>query len=138
MGAPETGLRLTFTVPGPPVPKARARVVTDENGTRGVTPSKTKAYEKHVGTLALAVRMYGSGWPDRPAWPWQDKAARFGIVVKLYLSGREGDGDNYFKSITDACNNVLWVDDRQIDDGRFVKVRCERGQERAEVEVWTL
>lgn len=125
-------MRLTFTIPGPPVPKARARVVTDERGTRGVTPKRTKKYEQHVGTLALVARSYCS------AWPRKDPSARIGIVVKLYLSGREGDGDNYFKSITDACKNVLWVDDRQIDDGRFVKARCERGQERAEVEVWVL
>jgi Holliday junction resolvase RusA-like endonuclease len=125
-------VRLTFVVHGPPVPKARARVVTDKRGTRGVTPKKTADYEKVVALVALAARS------QNYLWPWQDKAARFGVLVKLHISSHEGDGDNYYKALTDACKSVLWVDDRQIDDGRFVKTKVDKGAERAEVEVWVL
>lgn len=126
-------MRLTFTVPGPPVPKARARVVTDERGTRGVTPAKTRTYEKHAGLCALASRLYCS------AWPWKDKGARFGIAMRFYRSRDSGDLDNYEKGIQDACKGILWHDDGQIrrrGEGGIYDV--DKGQERAEVEVWVL
>lgn len=130
-------MKLVFVIPGPPVPKERARVVTREvspgvRKTRGITPKRTEAYEKHVGLCALAARMYGRPWPHASA------DARFGLTIAIKYSGQGGDGDNYFKAIADACNGVLWVDDRQIDDGRWIKVKVERGQERAEVEAWVL
>jgi len=136
-------MKLTFTVPGPPVPKARARVVSrvedGETKTRGVTPTKTRAYEKHVGVIAHATRVnaYQSRALVEP-WPYASKLTRFGLLVKVYYSGAGGDGDNYVKSIADACNGVLWVDDRQIDDGRWIKAKVERGKERVEVETWVI
>jgi Holliday junction resolvase RusA-like endonuclease len=133
-------VRLTFTIPGPPVPKARARVVTDKQGkTRGVTPAKTRAYEKHVALCALAARMYGSGWPDRAPWPWRDTEARFGLSVRVYRSRDAGDLGNYEKTVEDAFNGVIWPDDRQMRRrGEGGIYDCEKGKERVEVEVWTL
>jgi Holliday junction resolvase RusA-like endonuclease len=32
------------------------------------------------------------------------------------------DGDNLFKAIADAGNGILWEDDSQICDGRFLKL----------------
>ena len=126
-------MRLTFTIPGPPVPKARARVVTDKQGkTRGVTPKRTGDYERLVSLLALSARNQNYLWPEK------DKSKRFGLLVKVHYSGNEGDGDNYVKSIADACNGVLWVDDRQIDDGRWIKAKVERGKDRVEVEAWVI
>lgn len=115
-------------------------MVTNEKGTRGVTPAKTKAYEKHVGTIAHAARLAFDQYRLTPAqrWPWQEKAARFGISVVIHYSGQGGDCDNYFKTIADACNGVLWVDDRQVDEIRCRKVKTSKGAERAEIEVWVL
>jgi Holliday junction resolvase RusA-like endonuclease len=127
-------VRLTFTIPGPPVPKARARVVTDKQGkTRGVTPAKTRAYEKHIAMVAMGARSHCS------AWPWRDTEARFGLSVRVYRSRDAGDLGNYEKTVEDAFNGVLWPDDRQMrrrgEGGVF---DCEKGRERIEVEVWVI
>lgn len=131
-------MRLSFTVNGPPVPKERARVVTRTNAsgvskTRGVTPTRTRAHENLVGMVALAARSHVS------AWPWQDKAARFGISIRVYRSIDRGDLSNYEKAIEDGCNGVLWPDDAQIRRrGEGGIYACEKGKERVEVDVWTL
>lgn len=131
-------MRLTFTIPGPPVPKARARVVSHvgkdgKRTTRGITPKRTEAYEKHVGLIALSARL-----DSYSAWPWKRDDARFGLLVRIYYCAHEGDGDNYVKAVADACNGVLWPDDKQVYDGRWIKEKVERGQERIEVEAWVI
>lgn len=131
-------MQLSFVVTGPPVPKERARVVSTVNAhgkrsTRGVTPSKTRAYEAHVAIIAAAARSHV------PRWPWQDKAARFGIAIRVYRSRDSGDLDNYEKAIQDACDGVLWHDDSQIRRrGEGGIWACEKGKERVEIDVWTL
>jgi Holliday junction resolvase RusA-like endonuclease len=130
-------VRLTFTIPGPPVPKARARVVSrvDASGkrkTRGITPKRTEAYEKHVKLLAhYALAQHTAPWPLH-------LAARYGLVVRVYFFEHEGDWDNYGKIVSDACQGVLWANDRQIVDGRCIKTKVARGQERIEIEAWPI
>ena len=141
-------IRLSFTVHGPPVPKARARVVgvsanlfallcgrckSIVGKAHAVTPTKTRDYEKHVQMVAWGARSHCS------AWPWQDKTTRYGIAIRVYRSRDAGDLGNYEKTIEDALNGVLWPDDRKLhargEGGIFA---CEKGRERVEVEVWTL
>ena len=127
--------QIMFTVHGPPVPKARARVVSkdDETGrkTRSFTPEKTKAYESLVSMKALEARS------KMRQWPWQDPGARFGIAINVFRSSERGDLDNFEKSIWDACNEVIWPDDRQVirrgDGGIF---RCQKGRECVDVRIW--
>lgn len=131
-------MRLSFTIPGPPVPKARARVVShvDKAGkrkTRGITPKRTEDYEGHVKTLTHYMLANYAG-----KWPTSDKAARFGLVVRVHFFEHEGDWDNYGKIVSDACKGVLWVDDKQVDDGHVTKAKVERGKERIEVEAWVI
>jgi Holliday junction resolvase RusA-like endonuclease len=129
-----TFMKLTFVVHGPPVPKARARVATNAEGkTHAFTPAKTKAYEKHVGMIAMAERTH---WRT---WPRLDRGARFGLSVRVYRSRGQGDLDNFIKSCLDSCNGVLWVDDSQVRRfGECSVDECEKGKERIEVDVWTL
>lgn len=141
-------MKLSFVVPGPPVPKARARVVgvaahifealcgrckRIAGNAHAVTPAKTRDYEKHVQTIAWAARTH------HPAWPWKDEATRYGIAIRVYRSRDAGDLGNYEKTVEDALNGVLWPDDRRLhargDGGIFA---CEKGRERVEVDVWTL
>lgn len=128
--------RLAFVVLGPPVPKARARVVHRE-GQRPVafTPARTAKYTAHVATLArAAVHRYrittGKSWPlDAPA---------FAIAVDVYTSagrGTRGDIDNHLKLAMDAGNGVLWDDDRDVVDAHPRLLPCAAGRERAEVRV---
>lgn len=44
------------------------------------------------------------------------------VSIKLFFkSKRDLDVDNYFKSILDALNGILWVDDKQIQKISAVK-----------------
>ena len=127
--------QVAFTVHGPPVPKARARVVSSGEGadrkTRSFTPGKTTAYEALVSMKALEARSKAS------KWPWQETKTRFGIAISVFRSADRGDLDNFEKSIWDACNKVIWPDDRQvIRRGEGGIWRCPKGQERVEVRVW--
>lgn len=128
-------MKLEFVVPGPPVPKERARVtiVQAPNGKRkgrGFTPERTAHYEAHVKLHALAARC------KLTRWPWQDKTARFGIKVEVFRSVERGDLDNFVKSIKDGCNGVVWPDDRQVTCIDALVEQCEKGRERVNVEVW--
>jgi len=129
-------IRLSFVVHGPPVPKARARVVSRvENGktkTRGVTPAKTRDYEKLVNLCALGARL------KHGAWPHVERSVHYGIKLRVFRSRDAGDLDNYVKAVSDACNGVLWLDDSQIRRIDAMVDGCEKGRERVEVEVWTL
>lgn len=129
-------MKLQFTVPGPPVPKERARVVRRKNPLPGqsaktsYTPGKTEAYEAHVRLHALAARCKAS------RWPWNDDKQRFVVTIEIHRSARRGDWDNFAKAITDACNKVLWPDDRLIA-GATVRIFDDtpKGLEHAKVEV---
>ena len=116
-------MRLTFTIAGPPVPKARARV-TRFGGT--YTPAKTRAYETHVGTCAMAARLATRGWV---------RTAHYRVALDVYREHRRGDLDNYAKSVIDGCNSILWDDDRQIRDLRVVLHDCADDGSAPRVEV---
>lgn len=120
---------LRFAVPGPPVPKARARVVQRDDGAHAVTPARTKAYEQHVRTIAdAAVRAF---WSESCSWPLGEA---YRVTMRFYRAERRGDIDNLFKSVSDAANGVLWEDDRQIREAH-VYVYEDKARPRAEVEV---
>ena len=134
-----TFMKLSFVVHGPPVPKARARVVRSEDAllgttkTHSYTPTKSADYEKHVGMVALAERMKVRKWPAL------DRNVRIGLSVRVYRSREQGDLDNFIKSAKDALNKVLWSDDWQVRKfGECSIDECAKGQERLEVDVWTL
>ncbi len=99
-------------VPGPPVPKARARVVRDEEKqiTRAYTPPRTKAFEELIAGYYVGRKFY-----EGP--------------VTLHLVVREGpshpaDLDNYVKIASDALNKVAFLDDRQV---AHIEAFIERG-----------
>ena len=94
---------ITFTIPGPPVPKARARV-----GRCGAfTPQRTKEYEAKVRALALVARQKAR----QRMW-----AGPVCLGVRFFVNRPEEtpDIDNLIKSITDACSGVIYKDDAQI------------------------
>lgn len=99
-------MRLSFTVPGPPVPKHRARVVRDMWGkARGITPAKTKGYEQNVAMRALVARSHVKGW---------SLDGHFRVDLEVRRLGTQGDLDNIIKSALDACNGIVWIDDVQV------------------------
>jgi len=123
---------LRFVVPGPPVPKARARVVQRGAGKpRGVTPARTKAYQRTVGLYALGARQRLASWP---------MDARYRVAIEVCRADKRGDLDNYIKTTLDGLNGVLWADDRLVDEvsARRYPVSRDGGLECLVVEVTPL
>lgn len=113
--------KLSFTVPGPPVPKERARVVRRRDGSGksiGVTPSKTKKYEARVRTAAIAALAH---WRAKTKQRWI-ATGEFELYCAFYFKdGHRRDLDNCIKSCGDALNGLLYDDDSQL-----AKLEAER------------
>ncbi len=62
-----------------------------------------------------------------------------GVNVNVYLSGGvQGDVDNYYKTITDSMNKIVYADDKQVKEMSARKIECEKKDERVEVIVYEL
>ena len=98
--------KLQFDVPGPPVPKARARTFVSKTGAmKTFTPERTASYERLVRDVAkLAVR--------RARWALRTTPVRLEVLVRRARAA--GDATNFCKSIEDACNGVVWTDDELV------------------------
>lgn len=116
--------RLEFVVAGPPVPKARAR---KGRGGHWYTPRPTVHYELAIrNTAMVAKHSRDNSWP---------KGARYRLTVVAYFPDRRRrDGDNVIKSVQDACNGMLWVDDAQVVTSTITKA-IDRARPRTEVTV---
>ena len=119
-------MRLSFVIPGPPVPCQRARVVRGGGRVHGVTPQRTRDYEELVAHFAKVAVMRLPGWrADAPA---------FGVTLRIYRAARRGDWDNFAKGICDGMRRIVYGDDAAILDGH-VQLFIDRANPRAEVEV---
>lgn len=116
-------MRIAFVVPGPVVPWQRAASV----GTRRFTSTKQRGYQASVRMHALAAR---------PRGPWlPSKAQRYRVDVEAYLPDeRRRDLDNVAKTILDALNGVLYLDDSQVTT-LLVATHVDRERPRVEVTV---
>ena len=101
--------QMQIVVPGPPVPKARARVV----GKRAYTPARTKCAEKRIRDHAF-VAMQKRGIKKMQG------VVHVGIGV--VQKSRRGDLDNFCKTVLDAMNGLVYTDDRLIDDIHVYRV----------------
>jgi Holliday junction resolvase RusA-like endonuclease len=112
---------LTFTIPGMPRGKERPRFW---NG-RAVTPQKTRDYEELMG---WAAKQAGAEETTRPcrveitatfpvpfSWPKNKKANPGHATCKP-------DADNILKVCLDACNGIVFKDDKQVWDAHVTKV----------------
>lgn len=89
---------IRFEVPGQPKPKQRARVV----GKHAFTPQATKDYEQLV---AWHARFAATECLDGDLW----------VTCHFYRKGKQrADVDNLLKAVLDACNGIVWADDKQI------------------------
>jgi len=137
---------MIYTIPGPCIPKGRARITTIDGRPRAFTPAKTEKYESY-DRMVVAAEMKQRGIVIT------DGAVKMSIYISkaipkstpkktaaMMKSGeirptKKPDVDNYIKSICDALNGVAYVDDSQI-----VEIRCRKyyddGQgERVEIEL---
>lgn len=112
-----------FKVNGAAVPKQRPRL----GGRTAYTPKKTRDYEERVrmafrSSYRDAVPVFDAGVPVRAyieviipiPKSWSNRkhiAAERGEIVP---TSRNGDVDNYAKSILDALNGLMYEDDSQV------------------------
>lgn len=93
-------MKVTFTIPGVPIPKERARIT--RNGR--FTPQRTREYEAKVRMCAL------TGGVRRIAGPVV-------LSLALYLPDhRRRDCENIQKAIQDALNGIAYEDDSQVHE----------------------
>lgn len=133
--------KITFTIPGEPVAKGRARSFVRNGHVAHYTPEKTARYENLVklaaqqamgerapteGGVALIVRAFMS---IPASWsPKKQRAAALGEITPT----KRPDLDNIVKAVKDGANGVTWKDDSQVVDVRASK---RYGTPRVEVEV---
>jgi Holliday junction resolvase RusA-like endonuclease len=138
-------MTIHFTVPGPPVGKARPKVVRARNGmSMTYTPDKTVAYEELVRLRfneslqghpfeplegALRIKIF-AGYPIPKS---TSKKRRAAMLAGTELPAKKPDWDNIGKIICDALNGVAYGDDAQITDPSMRK-RYIDGP--GQVEVW--
>lgn len=133
---------LTFSVPGEPVAKGRARAFIRGGKIGHHTPDKTARYENLV--RLAAKQAIGAAKPlEGPI----GLRCTFWLPVpmsysnkrrKACLNGSERhckrpDIDNLLKSVKDGCNGVVWVDDCQVVEVRASK--CYGVVAKADIEV---
>lgn len=126
---------ISFTIPGPVVPWARAR----QNGKRYFTDPKVQAYKDEVG---LRARAAGAKPSDRPVVmtidaympipaSWSRKRKDEALRGLERPTGKP-DWDNIGKGISDALNGIAYIDDAQIVSCQVMKKYAHT----PEVRVW--
>lgn len=129
-------MKVKFTIPGVPIPKARPRVVG-----HAYTPKKTKDYEalvKDVYRLTVGEYLGDSAivatidlyFPIPESYTKGEKRRIANGEIK---HTKRPDVDNCAKSILDALNKVAYRDDSQVVESRITKHYAVDGETRAEV-----
>lgn len=122
---------VSFTVPGEPQAKGRAKIVKIGGFSRMATPAKTVAYE---GLIAHAAQQaMGTATPmdcacqvqmiitvSVPA-SWSKKKQAAALAAQV-LPTKKPDTDNVVKAVFDGMSGVVWRDDVQAVD-LFVRKR---------------
>lgn len=114
---------VNFTVPGEPVGKGRPRAAKRGKNITLYTPEKTANYENLValaaqkamlckplfkGALRMRLHIFTA-----PPQSWSQKKRAQALRGEI-LPTTKPDLDNVLKAVADACNNVVFVDDKQI------------------------
>lgn len=121
---------VTFVIPGVPVGKGRPKFARRGNFVSTYTPEKTASYENLVkvkaeeamqgrslfeGAVEVSIRLIVT-----PPASWSQKKQREALEGRIYPTSKP-DIDNVLKGIMDACNEIVFKDDKQAVDVRVVK-----------------
>lgn len=115
--------KISFTVPGVPVAKGRARSFVRNGHVAHYTPEKTANYENLVKVKAewamgsnplieCAVGVDISLFVPIPK-SWSKKKQNDALINKIRPTSKP-DLDNYLKILGDALNGIVWHDDKQV------------------------
>lgn len=111
----------SFTVPGRAIPAIRM----NRRMKRTKRNLQYMHYRNQIGWIAKSEHT------DPPV------KCDVGVNVNIYLNGgTQGDVDNYFKTITDSMNQIVYADDKQVREMSARKIESEN--ERVEVVVYEL
>jgi Holliday junction resolvase RusA-like endonuclease len=116
---------ISFTIPGVLVGKGRPKFARRGNFVTAYTPEKTASYENLV-KLYAAEAMKGrdliTGPVDvrmllfvTPPASWSQKK-RISALNGVIFPTSKPDLDNSAKLALDACNEIVWKDDKQVVD----------------------
>ncbi len=123
-------IQVQYSVPGEPRGKGRPRFAKRGNFVKTYTDAKTASYEDQIRFYALkamgdskviegAVRVFVS---IRMAVPKSYSAKRREACLNGFDKPlKKPDWDNVAKSICDAMNGVIYVDDTQIVEAHVTK-----------------
>jgi Holliday junction resolvase RusA-like endonuclease len=126
-------LVVTFTVDGDPVPKGRPRFARRGQFVQTYTDAKTIDYETHVAMKARQA--IGASEPLEGALT-VFLYLRYGVPTSYSKKRKEAclrgveypkkvDLDNVYKSITDAMQGIVYLNDSQIVEAHITKVYHE-------------
>jgi len=116
---------VAFVIPGTPVGKGRPKFARRGNFVTAYTPEKTASYENLVkvkaeeamngrplidGAVSVAICLYVT-----PPASWSQKKQRAALDGAIFPTSKP-DVDNVVKGIFDACNDIVWRDDKQACD----------------------
>src|SRR5699024_10325898 len=111
----------SFTVPGRAIPAIRMN-------------NRMKRTKRNMKYMHYRNKI---GWIAKSEHAVPPVECDIGVNVNVYLNGgNQGDVDNYFKTITDSMNKIVYADDRQIKEMSARKIECK--VERVEVVVYEL
>ena len=123
---------IQFTIPGPAVGKGRPRAFRMNAGIRMHTPEKTAKYESLVAMVASEAMKINGYSPIKGAVSvdllvvaqvpasWSQKKQQMAISGDVRPTTKP-DADNVLKAVADACNGIVFDDDKQIVDVRVRK-----------------
>lgn len=124
-GVGGVGQAIRFTVPGTPVGKGRPKFARRGAFVTAYTPEKTASYENLVKVKAeeamTGIPVFAGPvevWIDlivAPPASWSQKKQRAAVDGQV-MPTTKPDIDNVLKGIMDACNEIVWKDDKQACD----------------------
>ena len=130
-------IQVQYSVPGEPRGKGRPRFAKRGNFVKTYTDAKTVSYEDQIRFYALkamgdskviegAVRVFVS---IRMAVPKSySKKRREACLNGLEAPLKKPDWDNVAKSICDAMNGIIYVDDTQIVEAHITKQYAQQAE----------
>lgn len=106
-----------FVVMGEPVAKERPRTYQTRSGKmRTVTPEKTQQAEATIGNV---FRSEFVGFGNPVPYPVR-------VRLDFFTDSESKDVDNCTKTVLDALNQIVWLDDRQVEEVHARVHRKER------------
>ena len=117
--------------------RPRFRVIKTRSGAtfgNAYTPTNTRKFESRLQAAAVSVMngrqpldgalivVIQAFMPVPPSWP---KRKRDAAITGVLQPTTKPDWENIAKTL-DAFNGVVWIDDKQIVDGRVIKSYSEK------------